>query len=101
MEHLPRRLIYTVSYTDLCARIAYQVIALHYRKHPDYYGHPPTAILNLAERYRTHPFGWLYWSLRSAATWNAHGISLRQWRDELSLADRDRALHKRKPRRRA
>lgn len=100
MPHL-RRLIYEDTFTNVIARVAYQYIRLDFHRFPlAYKHHPPTAILELADRNRSTLAGGIYWALVSAAKWNSQGISLRQWRDDLTLANRDRALHKRRPPRR-
>ena len=93
-----RRLLYEDTFTNVMARVAFQYIRLAARRNPaPFQHHAPTAILDLANRDRKTLAGGIYWSLVSAAKWHAQGISLHTWRDQLTLADRDRALHKRRP----
>lgn len=96
-----RKPLHHDTYDNVIARVTYQYILRDLRRFPrNYSTHPPSAILELANRDRKVLAGGIYWALVSAAKWNAMGVRLTRWRDELSLADKDRALHKRKPRRR-
>jgi len=94
-----RRPLYHDTFTNVIARVAFQYIRLAARRNPaPFKHHAPTAILDLANKDRKTLAGGIYWALVSAAKWHAQGIGLVSWRDDLSLADRDRALHKRAPR---
>lgn len=100
MEHLPRKPLHRETYSQILVRVSYQLVRLDVARNPSAYTHPPTGVQDLADRLRWQGFTTIYWTLSSAARWLACDLTMRHWRDELSFADRERAIHKRKPPRR-
>lgn len=102
MTTTPKRLLTDEPMSRVLLRVSFQLIRLDARKQPDTYKkHPPSAMLDLAIRLRSQGWHAFYRLVVSAAKCHQMGYSLVTWRDGLDWPQRDRALHKQRPRRRA
>jgi hypothetical protein len=102
MAIAPRRPLYDEPMSRVLLRVAFQLIRLDARRFPlSYKEQPLTTMLDLAERLRANGVGGFYFHIVSAAKCHQQGIPLHCWRDDLTWPQRDRALHKQRPTRRA
>jgi hypothetical protein len=90
----PRSPIERQSLSVVLPRVAFRLIQIDQRRNPDLYRHPPTGMAGLAAQLRRLGFGVFYTTIISAAKCQQAGYRLVVWRDELSVRQRDRAIHK-------
>lgn len=90
----PRSPIERQSLTVVLPRVAFRLIQLRQRQRPEQFRPPPQGIVALADELRRAGFGVFYQTLVSAAKCYQMGHGLVSWRDDLSVRQRDRAIHK-------
>lgn len=91
---LPRSPIERQPLSVVLPRVCFRLIQSDQRRQPERYRHPPTGIAELARELRDRGFAGLYFTLLSAAKCYQLGYGLVVWRDDLSVRQRDRAIHK-------
>lgn len=97
-QHTSRHLrspIERARFSEVIARVCYQLVVLDYRRNPEAYAaHVPTAILAIGDRLRMMEFGYLRFPLISLAVFIQQGGTLAAWRDEYPRIKGTRAPHK-------
>lgn len=93
--------LYRDTYSNVMSRVTYQIVRLDWKKHPERYVKSPSkGVFELAEWYRWEtPFQFFYFNLLSLGKCILMGYTAKMWRDELETYTKDRAIHKRRFRR--
>jgi hypothetical protein len=91
----PPRRLEDVGLAEVLARVAYRLVQIEARKfYSPETSHPPTLILQLAERLRREHVGTMYFPLVSLAKFVEQGGDCASWKTQYPRIRADRAPHK-------
>lgn len=92
---IPRRPLYDAPFSEVVARVCYQLVVLDYRRNPNAYSpYAPSGILALGDSYKLAGLGYLRFALMSMAKHVMAGGSTQEWRELYPDYRGFRAAHK-------